>query len=250
MRALLAVLMLFAGTARAAERIISLNLCTDQYLALLAPTRAVALSPLARDPALSVVAQAARDIAWVRPDAEAVLALRPDLVLAGPFGAQTTLAAVARRGVPILRTGLPQDFPAIRAETRRFAAALDAGADGERLLADMDALLAAIPAHPARAVLPLAPRGYLAGPGSLEDSVIRAAGHHNATRHSRVGLEAILADPPDLILLGDAPGFPSLATDMVRHPVLAGIPRRSLHPADMICAGPWTARAVRDLAAP
>jgi len=209
-RTLLGVLVLLALPAMAAsgrppERVVSLNLCTDQYLVLLAPARAVALSPLARDPALSVVAERAAGMAWVRPDAEAVLALRPDLVLAGPYGAQTTLAVLARRGVAILRTGLPQDFDGIRAETRRFAAALAAGAEGERLLAEMEARLAGIAPHPPLAVLALEPRGYVPGAGSLERSVIAAAGFTAARGGGRLGLEAIAADPPALIVSAAAP---------------------------------------------
>ena len=46
---------LHAGAA-IPERVVSLNLCTDQMLVLLAPEKVLALSPLARDPALSFVA--------------------------------------------------------------------------------------------------------------------------------------------------------------------------------------------------
>ena len=61
-------------------------------LVLLAPEKIAALSPLARDPALSFVAPQAAHLPIVRASAEAVLRLHPDLVLAAPYGAQTTLA--------------------------------------------------------------------------------------------------------------------------------------------------------------
>ena len=187
MRGWAAALLLWAVPAVAEpQRVVSLNLCTDQLLVLLAPERAVALSPLARDPALSVVAGQAARMRWVRPDAEAVLDLKPDLVLAGPFGAQTTLAALARRGMAIARTALPQDFPAIRAETRRFAALLGAAANGERLIAAMDRTLAAVVKGPPRRLLPLEPRGYAASAGTLEDAVITTAGYVNAGSGRRI----------------------------------------------------------------
>lgn len=244
-----ALLLLCSAPAFAAPlRVVSLNLCTDQLLVLLAPDMAVALSPLARDPALSVVAEAARGMRWVRPDAEAVLALAPDLVLAGPFGAQTTLAALASRGVRIERTAMPQDFPAIRAETRRFAALLGAEAVGERLIARMDHVLAGIASTGGRSALPLEARGYVADAGSLAAAVIAAAGLRNASPGGRMALEAIALHPPDLLVTAEAPDFPSLATDLLRHPALAGIPRVTWPPALLACGGPWTAEAAALLA--
>ena len=66
-------------------------------------------------------------------------------MLAGPYGAQTTLALLAAGGLRVVRVGLPQDFDGIRAETRRLAALLGVPQRGEALLAAMDARLAAVP---------------------------------------------------------------------------------------------------------
>jgi iron complex transport system substrate-binding protein len=245
--AIVALALLACLPAQAAG-IVSLNLCTDEFLVLLAPERIAALSPLARDPALSVVAEAARQFPMVRADAEAVLALHPDFVLAGPFGAQTTLAALERRGVRVERTRLPPDFPAIREETRRLAQLLDVPSRGAALLVEMDSRLAALPARPVQRALPLLARGFVAGPGSLEDSVLRAAGFINASTGLAMGLETIAAHPPALLVVAQAPEYPSLATDLLQHPVLAGIPRRVLPPSLLACGGPWTVRAVELLA--
>ena len=104
--------------ADAATHVVSLNLCTDQMLVLLAPEKVAALSPLARDPALSFVARQAAHLPVVRASAEAVLRLHPDLILAAPFGAQTTLALLEQEGVPVSRIDLPRDFDGIRQQTR------------------------------------------------------------------------------------------------------------------------------------
>lgn len=233
----------------AAARVVSLNLCTDEFLLLLAPEQAVAVSFLATDPSMSVVAAAARLLPQVRADAEAVLALHPDLVLAGPYGAQTTLALLERRGQRVERLGMPQDFAAIRAETRRAAAVLGVPARGEALLAQMQARLDAVPpqAAPVRAVF-LQARGYVAGPGSLAGAVLRAAGLADAGSGGQPGLEALVMHPPGLLVSATAPDFPALATDLLRHPALAGIPRREVAPALLLCGGPWTAEAVAALA--
>lgn len=184
----------------------------------------------------------------VRADAEAVLRLRPDLVLAGQYGAQTTIAALRARGVPILQVGLPDDFAAIRAQARAVAAALGAPARGEALLTAMDAQLAALPhPSPAPTAVLLEPRGYTAGPGTLGDAVLHAAGYRNVGA-GHVGLEQLLAHPPQVLVTAEAPRFPSLATAMLQHPALQAIPRAHFAPALLTCAGPFTARAAAEIA--
>ncbi len=246
MRGLLVALLLAAIPAHAA-RVVSLNLCTDDYLVLLAPEQIAALSPLARDPSLSVVAAEAAKLPWVRADAEAVLALHPDLVLAGPYGAQTTLQALQQRGVRVERTLLPNDFAGIRDETTRLAMMLGAPARGAALLAQMDRDLGVTPHTPATAIA-LEARGWTAGPGSMADAVLRAAGLRDVGSGGQMSLETLAAHPPDELLVSTPPAFPSLATEMLGHPALAGIPRRAIPPALLACGGPWTARAVALLA--
>ncbi len=161
------VVNLFLVSARAAERVVSLNLCTDQMLVLLAPEKIAALSPLARDPALSFVAPQAAHLPIVRASAEAVLRLHPDLILAAPYGAQTTLALLQQERIPVLRIALPQDFAGIRQATRLLAATLGVPQRGEALLAAMDAGLAALP--------PSGPRRARPGLGTARPH--RGAGH-------------------------------------------------------------------------
>jgi iron complex transport system substrate-binding protein len=241
---LLAALLLGRASPAQARRVVSLNLCTDQYLALLAPEQAVGLTPLSRDPSLSVVAARAAQLPVVRADAEAVLALHPDLVLATNWGAQATLAALQRQGIHIVRIALPQDFPAIRTQTTALAALLGEPQRGAALLARMDAALAAPKAAPTDALW-LAPRGYTAGPQSLQAAVLRAAGLTPIGQGRHTSLEALLTHPPALLVTAQAPGFPSLATNLLAHPALAALPRRTVPPALLACGGPWTADAVR-----
>jgi iron complex transport system substrate-binding protein len=242
-------LLLLSTPASAGQRVVSLNLCSDQLLVLLAPEQVAALSPLARDPTLSFVAARAAALPVVRSSAEAVLRLHPDLVLAGAFGAQTTVALLAREGVPVWRLDMPQDFAAIRDQTMLLAGRLGVPQRGAALIAAMEATLRAVPpaAHRITAVA-WEPRGYTAGPGTLMDAVLRAAGLTNASDGRRLGLEGLLRHPPDLLVVPLAPDYPSLATEMLNSPSVAAIPRRALPPSLTICAGPFTARAVAMLA--
>lgn len=241
----LAVLLVLAAPARATERVVSLNLCTDQMLVLLAPEKIAALSSLARDPALSFVAAEARRFPQVRAAAEAVLALRSDLVLAARYGAQTTVAQLEHFGVPVRRLDLPENFAEIARATRDAAALLGVPERAEPLIASMEATLASV-RPPDRRVGAIAwePRGYTASPDTAMGAVIQAAGLTNAAHGERLGIEVLLRHPPGLLILPDTPAFPSLATEMLRAPALASIPRRFLPPASTLCAGPWSAQAV------
>ena len=243
------VVNLLCWSARAADHVVSLNLCTDQMLVLLAPEKVTALSLLARDPALSFVAPEAAHLPVVRASAEAVIRLHPDLILAAPYGAQTTVNLLEQEGLRVLRIKLAQDFAGIREQTRALAAALGAPQRGEAMIAAMDSLLAALPhrSRPERALV-WEPRGFTAGPGTLMDAVLHAAGYANAGDGQRVGFEALLRHPPDLLVVPATPEYPSLATALLDHPAIRGIPRLAIPPALTLCAGPFNARAAALLA--
>jgi iron complex transport system substrate-binding protein len=229
--------------------VVSLNLCTDQLLVLLAPEQVAALEPLARDPALSFVAAQAASMPRVAADAEAVLRLHPDLVLAGDYGAQTTVAVLRRRGLRVVQLPEAEDFAAIEAQITEVANLLGVPARGAAMVADMRARLAALPrASSGLSALFWEARGYTAGPGSRGDAVLRAAGLRNEGTGGVVGMETLLTHPPDLLVTQTAPGFPSMATDLAEAPVLRRIRHLRVPPALLICGGPFTVSAADILA--
>lgn len=250
MRALLLALLMAASPAlaptlaHAARDVVSLNLCTDEALLTLAPERAAAVSFLARDPSLSVVARAAARVPVVRADAESVLARHPALVLAEDHGAQTVLAALRDAGVRVATFREPRDFAGVRREWRAIARLLGVPARGEAAIAAMDAGLGAR-RYPRGTAVWLEPRLVAAGTATIEGAVLRQAGYVQVTRVA--GLEGLAAHPPGLLVVPAVPRYPSLATEVLANPVLAGIPRVTIPARLTVCPGPWTARAVRML---
>ena len=84
-----------AGAAGAAppERVVSINLCTDQLAMLLAdPGQVVSVSRLATDPLSSSMVEQARAYAANRGGAEQVFLMHPDLVLAGQYTSAETIS--------------------------------------------------------------------------------------------------------------------------------------------------------------
>jgi iron complex transport system substrate-binding protein len=228
--------------------VVSLNLCTDQLLVLLAPERVAALEPLARDPALSFVAAQAASMPRVPADAEAVLRLHPDLVLAGDYGAQTTVAVLRRRGLRVVQLPEAEDFASIEAQITQVADLLGVPTRGAAMVADMRTRLAALPrARSGTTALFWEARGYTAGPGSRGDAVLRAAGLRNEGTGGVVGMETLLTHPPDLLVTQTAPGFPSMATDLAEAPVLRRVRHLRVPPALLMCGGPFTVTAAEFL---
>lgn len=258
-----------APAAAAPQRIVSLNLCADQLVALLVePERIAALSKLSRDRSLSYVAEVADSFPQAQPNAESVLSFNPDLVLAGRLSATPTVSFLKSKGVPILQISLLSSFEGIREQTRSVGKALGAEVRAEQLIADMDALLAdeggeAPPAAGRRRPLALTwqPGGFTSGSGTLVDAVLDAAGYDNlASRRGLKGygfltLEAVVDGRPDLLISDNAlPDPPSLRQSLLAHPALdpkaGGVAARTVTPPPLTaCAGPFTAQAVAMLRA-
>jgi iron complex transport system substrate-binding protein len=195
-----------ASAAAAAPRVLSLDQCADQYVLALAPRAAIAgLSPRADD-ADSALRARALGLPLRRPTLEAALAAQPEVVVRYWGGDPGLLRELERRGVRVVKIEDATDFAGVRANVRTVARALGAEAGGEAIVRDMDRKLAAARgAWGERRALYLTPSGFTAGPGTLVDSILRAAGLTNAAARpgfSAAPLERLVLDPPALMVRG------------------------------------------------
>lgn len=239
-------------------RIVSMNLCVDQYLIALADKSQIgALSRFARDPAMSFYARKAKAYPISRATIEEVLALRPDMVFASPYRSKAAFAPLERRGVRILEVGSADTFEDVVAQTRLIAAAVGHPERGEALVSDMRRRLAAVEARPKASGVAAyyQRRGYLTGTGTLVDEMMRRAGLQNLAAKLRLGplarlpLESIIAARPDyLILEADAKAQSDNGTALLFHPALSRViakNRRLVIPqAATVCGGPFFPEAV------
>ncbi len=263
-----AVLLAGPGAALSAgaeppQRIVSLTVCTDQLLLDLVPrSRIAAVSYLATDPTLSMKAAEARGLKGVRGLAEEVLALEPDLIIAQEYSTTAAVNLLQRLGYRVVLVPLATDFESMRRGIRIIAHAVGEAARAEELIAAFDKRLAAArPSGPQRPTAVAYQVNSLAsGPGSLVDAALQAAGFHNVARDRPLGpggrlpLEEIVADPPDLVVLANAPDeFRSTVGDNLRHPafadVIANRPHMQIEMPLWLCATPQIADAVEELGA-
>jgi iron complex transport system substrate-binding protein len=232
------------------HRIVSLNACADEYLIALADKDQIAaLTQFARDPNLSFYAAKARDYPYSQGQAEAVLALRPDLVIASPYRRADALGLLKGK-VRFFDLKPAESFSDVVKETRAVAAAVGHPERGEALIASMQARVDAAGRRPLGGVAAHYERnGFITGPGSLMDDLMTRAGLVNLARRlhhgsiGRVSLEQIVYQHPDFLVLTDSPTVGqdegSLSLD---HPALArAVPlSRRLHlpSALTVCGGP------------
>jgi iron complex transport system substrate-binding protein len=252
-----------AGGAGKPDRIVSLDLCTDQLLVeLVDRTRIAAVTHLAADATVSAIPEKARGIPITRGAAEDVLRYDPDLILAGPFGVAASVDLLRRLGRRVVVVPLPQDLAGVRTAVRTVAVAAGAEREGEALIADFDrrlARLAASRAEPRPTAVIYQVGGTVSGPGSLADAALAAAGYRNMasdyrlTRGGQAPLEVLLADPPDLLVLSSgAEEYRTALADNLRHPALRLLRQRQasieLPWRHWLCGTPHVVEAVERLA--
>jgi iron complex transport system substrate-binding protein len=261
----LAALLLMLGAAQAQpQRILSLNLCTDQLLIDLAePERIIGLSPYARDASRSWVSERVARLPALSGTAEEAIALRPDLVVSSQYMKRETAALIAARGIQVIAFEDPATLAAARAQILAFGRLIGAEARAEARVAELDSALSELRrvalASPKR-VLPFARRGWVAGRETLLGDLLREAGLTNVAGELGLGiggfarLEAVVLLRPDLLLLTREPDrAEDQGQALLLHPALARLfpPERRLVLGESltVCGGPALAEALRRLAA-
>lgn len=245
------------------QRIVSISLCADILLLYLAERQHIAsVTFLATDPRLSPIVERARGIPINYGTAEEVLALKPDLVLANIYNKRITVALLRKLGYPVLELDVAESVAGTRAQIRRLAGALGEQARGERLIADLDARLAALRAANNEENRPVAalfrPGGTTSGRHTLENELLSAAGLQNLAAlqdidsWGKLSLEALLLGQPALLIVErNDQGAPSIARQILEHPALRNlaIPTVAIPLNLWTCAGPDMIEVVERLVA-
>jgi iron complex transport system substrate-binding protein len=251
------------SSAHKPMRVVSTNLCGDEYVfRLLPPARIAALSFEAGDhnPVVSTIADKVGGIAQIRPSTEAVLAQRPDLVVMQAGALEKLQANLLAQGVPVLALPYDSSLADIRRTTMLLGARLGAGDKADQLLRAMEATLAQARTEtprPTVRTLIYEPNGY-ASSGGLTEALMAVAGLVNAApgftpaRTGTIPVEEVIAAAPELLILsGDRATVDARANLVLHHPALATLRHTYTAWAPLLptlCAGPWSAEAALTLA--
>jgi len=253
------------GASHAAElpRIASINLCTDQLLVALAdPPQILGLSPYSRDPARSWDAAKAAQFPKLSGEAEDVLVLRPNAVVAGRFTKRATRELLKEKGLRVVEFDAARSLDDVKKQIRQMGDLVQhpdrAAAEIKRLDMAIEHAREVVSRNPYR-VLALSRRGWVSGGDSLTSSLLATAGLSNAAADlgyklgGFASLEAIVSLKPDFLLVSDAGDF---AEDEGRafmlHPALEHFypaSKRLVIPEKLtVCGGPRLSEALDRLA--
>jgi iron complex transport system substrate-binding protein len=247
------------------QRVMSLNMCTDQLLLQLLPagriTSVTYLSGAFYHPLIS--AEAAHvSVNYNSP--EEVLAQRPDLVISGNVFSPGARAVFRQAGIALLEVPFANGFDDIRTITRSIGRAIGEEDKATALLRRMDTTLAELKAtlpNPRITVLGWDSGGNVPGPNTLFGEILNAAGAANVAEKTTDGLvygsyanfdlEQLVALKPEAVLhSGSLADRPDALNQKIQHRVVRKLfaGRELTYPEILYrCGLPQSADAARTL---
>ena len=246
------------------RRIVSIGLCTDQLLLLLAEREQIAsVSVWALDENMSYMIDAVGDLPINNSSVEEIISYQPDLVVASEFAAWDTAKFLRQLGYRVEQIPLAGSIGDIYSLLRQFGEWTGNQQRAENVIRQMQSELAAIrqryAERPQKTVIVYSPNGFTIGANTLENDLFTHAGYVNLAANmgiegfKPIALETLIAADPDVLQIDRNLSRPdSLATTYVGHPALdkmiehreyLDIPTRL-----RICAGPMITEAVELMA--
>ena len=248
--------LLFALPAAAEpRRIVSLDMCADQYVLGLAPLAdVVAVSDRATLPE-SWFRGRVGSIRKVKPKLETILSLRPTVVVRGWGGDVKLLQALQRYGIKIININDVSTFSTARDELFRVGHEMDEDASASIEAHDFDNAMDGLRdiGH-GRTVLYYTPSGVTAGPDTMQGDMLRKLGFRLETQdkgYVYLSPEVLLSLKPDVFALGFYDDQYAMRRVPGRNPLVRAQIARTRHftiPARVLaCNGWYTAYGLQDL---
>jgi iron complex transport system substrate-binding protein len=247
------------------RRIVSIGLCTDQLLLMLAePEQIASLSVWARDENMSYMIGAVGEIPLNNASVEEVIRFEPDLIVASEFVARDTVRFLRQLGYPVKQLPVATSVAQIYTQLEMFGEWTGNPQRARAIMAQMQARLAGIQARyakrPSRSVIIYSPNGFTIGANTLENDLFIQAGYRNLATEmgidgfQAISLEKLVASDPDVLQIDRSLSQQnSLATAYLGHPVLEKLIRQreqlDIPTRLRICAGPMIVEAIEMMAA-
>lgn len=248
-----------AIAAQNPQRIVSLNLCTDQLLMMLVGAKRIsAVTYLARRHESSVMAEQAKTLPITYGGAEDVIMLKPDLILAGTYSTRATINMLRKLKYNVVVVEPARNLNDIAKNISIIAENVGEVERGKLLVKQVREKLRD-PQFSGKAKQPTAAliytNSYTSGSGTLANQIVSKGGFRNLGHRlgfsgtAKISLESLLVENPDAIILGRTNfGKQDMAHEVFHHPALKKVLSRtkSMTLADMywVCGTPHTLKAI------
>ena len=244
--------------------IASINVCTDQLLLTLAdPGQIVGVSPFSGETERSWAAEQAGRFRRLSGEAEDILMLKPDIVVATRFMKRATRELLKEKGQRVVEFDFATSIDDVKAEIRQMGEIVGHPDRAAAQIARIDAAIVRAKAAASRTryrVLALERRGWVTGEVSLTSSLLAATGLSNAAGEMGLkaggfaSLETVVSLKPDLLLVTGSSAFAEDQGEaFLLHPALERLyppQRRLVVPERLtVCGGPMLADALDRLTA-
>ncbi|MSQ08728.1 MAG: ABC transporter substrate-binding protein [Dehalococcoidia bacterium] len=224
------------------QRIHTVSLGHDEIIvALIGAKRLAGIGSFTADPIYSNVAADVKGLPRVKRDAEAILGLNPDIVIASKFTNQDLLNRIKGAGVPVARTNLESsslgNIPNILLLGYMLGAEERANLLAGEIRKRIDAVGSKVRDVPAASMVRALSIAKFAetidasGATSTEGGIIESAGAVNAAAevgvygHQTISLESIAAMRPDVIILTQpVEGGLKFMAELYASPALQDVP--------------------------
>jgi iron complex transport system substrate-binding protein len=247
------------------KRIVSIGLCTDQLLLLMADRSQIAsLTSWATNPEMSYMIDAVGDTPLNNASVEEIIPYRPDLVVGSRFAAWDTTRFLRQLGYPVKLIDLPTSIEEIYTMLTEFGEWTGNQAKAQDMILAMRQEIREIQSRyadrPRKSMIVYSPNGYTIGANTLENDVMQQAGFRNLAAEmgidgfQKISLEKLVAAKPDFLQLDNRlSNSISLAAAYTGHPVLDKLVSKQEQlfiPTSLrICAGPMITQAIEQMAA-
>lgn len=250
---------------RPPQRIVSMNLCTDELLMrIVDPARIASITYLSQQPVNAPLGLDA--IASKLPVnhglAEEIIKAQPDLILAGDYTTATAVALLRQMGYRVETFAPENTFDDMRANIRKLGALTGDSAKAEQVIADFDTRLARLQSEIPPGEMPvfadIGVNNFISGASTLYAEVVNAGGYRTLGQalgyagYRNVPLEQVLTIRPALISTATPwTSPPSMSTMALGHPALRSLvgktPQISIPERYTTCGAPSLLGAIEML---
>ncbi|WP_323005776.1 ABC transporter substrate-binding protein [Pseudorhodobacter sp.] len=246
-----------AALADIPQRVVSMNLCTDQLAMLIAAQgQLVSVSRLATDPRSSAMVNEAKGFVQNQGLAEEIYLMHPDLILAGSFTARASVDMLRRLGLRVETFEPAYSLDDVADRITQMGDALGRQDAAAQIVADYRAGLAGFQQQAGRrprAAL-FSANGYTANDDTVAGQILIAAGFDNiaaevgVTDTGVLPLEVLAMAAPEAVITSTPYPGASRSEDIMDHPVITALRAHStsgsFSDADWVCGTPFVLRAI------